>query len=51
MTDINERVAVVGAGAVGLSAATELARRGADVTLYDRASPGSGSTGRAAGLC
>ncbi len=51
MMDGPETVAVVGAGAVGLSAAVELASRGVDVTLYDRAAPGSGSTGRAAGLC
>jgi sarcosine oxidase subunit beta len=51
MTDSPDTVAVVGAGAVGLSAATELAGRGVDVTLYDRAQPGDGSTGRAAGLC
>lgn len=51
MTTDPSRVAVVGAGAVGLSVATELARRGVEVTLYDRDNPGSGSTGRAAGLC
>ncbi|WP_340100811.1 FAD-dependent oxidoreductase [Salinibaculum salinum] len=51
MSPDRTRVAVVGAGAVGLSVATELARCGVDVTLYDRGDPGSGSTGRAAGLC
>ncbi|WP_254762917.1 NAD(P)/FAD-dependent oxidoreductase [Natrinema marinum] len=44
-------VAVVGAGAVGATAAYDLAREGADVTLYDRGSVASGSTGRAAGIC
>ena len=44
-------VAVVGAGAVGTTCAYDLARRGADVTLYDRGSIASGSSGRAAGLC
>ncbi|WP_247728304.1 NAD(P)/FAD-dependent oxidoreductase [Halovivax limisalsi] len=44
-------VAVVGAGAVGATCAYDLARRGADVTLYDRGSAGSGSSGRAAGVC
>lgn len=51
MTPGPRRVAVVGAGAVGLSVAVELERRGVDVTLYDQDTPGSGSTGRAAGLC
>ncbi|PSQ18324.1 sarcosine oxidase [Halobacteriales archaeon QS_8_69_26] len=44
-------VAVVGAGAVGTTAAYDLAMRGADVTLYDRGSVGAGATGRAAGVC
>ena len=44
-------VAVVGAGAIGTTCAYDLARRGADVTLYDRESIASGSSGRAAGLC
>jgi glycine/D-amino acid oxidase-like deaminating enzyme len=43
-------VAVVGAGAVGVTAATELAVAGADVTVFDRDDPGSGSSGRAAGV-
>jgi sarcosine oxidase subunit beta len=45
------RVAVVGAGAVGLAAARTLAARGADVVLYDRGEVASGATGRAAGIC
>ena len=44
-------VAIVGAGAIGATAAYDLARRGADVTLYDRGSVASGSSGRAAGVC
>ena len=46
-----ETVAVVGGGAVGLTAATHLARAGVSVTLYERGALGSGATGRAAGLC
>jgi sarcosine oxidase subunit beta len=42
--------AVVGGGAVGVTAAHDLAARGADVTLYERASVAAGSTGRAAGI-
>lgn len=44
------RVAVVGGGAVGLTAAHDLARDGEAVTLFERGSPGSGSTGRASGV-
>ncbi|THE66151.1 FAD-binding oxidoreductase [Salinadaptatus halalkaliphilus] len=44
-------VAVVGAGAIGATAAYDLAREGADVTLYDRGTVASGSSGRAAGVC
>ncbi|TMT85505.1 FAD-binding oxidoreductase [Haloterrigena sp. H1] len=44
-------VAVVGAGAIGATAAYDLAREGVDVTLYDRDSVASGATGRAAGIC
>jgi sarcosine oxidase subunit beta len=46
-----ERVGVVGGGALGLTAAVELAERGAVVTLFERGELGSGATGRAAGLC
>jgi sarcosine oxidase subunit beta len=41
----------VGAGAVGATAAHELARRGAEVTVYDRGPVAGGSSGRAAGVC
>jgi sarcosine oxidase subunit beta len=42
-------VIVIGGGIVGLSAAHYLAERGADVTLYEKRSLGTGSTARAAG--
>ncbi|WP_262175665.1 NAD(P)/FAD-dependent oxidoreductase [Haloarcula laminariae] len=45
------RVAVVGGGAVGLTAAGDLAERGDTVTLYERADLGGGASGRAAGIC
>ncbi|TYL40292.1 sarcosine oxidase [Natronococcus pandeyae] len=44
-------VAVVGGGAIGATAAYDLACEGADVTLYDRGPIASGSSGRAAGVC
>jgi glycine/D-amino acid oxidase-like deaminating enzyme len=43
-------VAVVGAGAVGLTAAVDLAHWGLDVTVFDRSGVAAGSTGRAAGI-
>ncbi|WP_396610420.1 NAD(P)/FAD-dependent oxidoreductase [Haloferax sp. S1W] len=49
--DSPERIAVVGAGAVGLTTAFDLAARGARVTLFERDDPGAGMTGRAAGIC
>jgi len=42
-------VIVIGGGIVGLSSAYYLAGRGADVTLYEEGSLGTGSTARAAG--
>jgi len=44
------RVAVVGGGAVGVTAAYDLAAAGADVTLFEKGAIGSGSSGRAAGV-
>jgi sarcosine oxidase subunit beta len=44
------RVAIVGGGAVGVTAAYDLARWGADVTLYEKDEIAGGSTGRAAGV-
>jgi glycine/D-amino acid oxidase-like deaminating enzyme len=44
------RVAVVGAGAIGLSAAVRAAELGAAVTVLDRATPASGSSGLSAGI-
>ena len=46
-----KEIAIVGAGAVGATAAYELARRGAGVTLYDRGPVANGASGRAAGVC
>lgn len=43
-------VGIVGGGAVGLTAAHDLARDGRRVTLFERGEIGSGSTGRAAGV-
>ena len=48
--DDGPSVAVVGGGAVGVTAAGDLAARGAEVTLFDRGELGSGSSGRAAGV-
>ena len=44
------RVAVVGAGALGVTAAHDLASRDADVTLYERDEVASGASARAAGI-
>lgn len=38
------RVVVIGAGAIGLSVATELARRGATVSVVEQNTPGSGTS-------
>ncbi|MWV65125.1 FAD-dependent oxidoreductase [Halorubrum sp. JWXQ-INN 858] len=43
-------VAVVGGGAVGVTAAADLAARDAAVTLFERGDLGDGSSGRAAGV-
>jgi glycine/D-amino acid oxidase-like deaminating enzyme len=45
------KVAIVGAGAVGATAALELARRDATVTLFEADEVAAGSSGRAAGIC
>ena len=51
MTQVHTcEVAVIGGGAVGCSAALQLARRGKDVTLLDRATPGSGTSSKSYGL-
>ena len=39
------RVAVVGAGIVGLSTAAALSDRGASVTVFERGVPGDGQSG------
>ncbi len=47
-----DRVAVVGGGAVGVTAALELARAGVETHLYERGTIAeSGASARAAGLC
>ncbi|WP_336134623.1 NAD(P)/FAD-dependent oxidoreductase [Natronomonas amylolytica] len=45
------RVAVVGCGVVGATTAAELARRDADVTVFEAGDIASGASGRAAGVC
>lgn len=44
-------IAIVGAGAVGVTAAYDLARAGVDVTVYERGPVAGGASGRAAGVC
>ncbi|KCZ46752.1 FAD-dependent oxidoreductase [Hyphomonas pacifica] len=44
------RIAIAGAGIIGLSCALELAGRGAAVTLYDPNPPGRGASWAAAGM-
>ena len=44
------RVAVIGGGAVGVTTARDLASWGVDVTVYEAGTPGSGASGRAAGV-
>ncbi|WP_343773764.1 FAD-dependent oxidoreductase [Natronoarchaeum mannanilyticum] len=48
--DSDRSVAVVGGGAVGATAARDLARWDVDVTLFERDAVGAGATGRAAGI-
>jgi sarcosine oxidase subunit beta len=45
------RLAILGAGAIGTTAALELTSQGADVTVYEQGTIASGSSGRASGLC
>lgn len=44
------RIAVIGAGTAGCGVAARAAALGADVTVIERESPGSGSSGRSAGV-
>ncbi|WP_435345379.1 NAD(P)/FAD-dependent oxidoreductase [Haloarchaeobius sp. HRN-SO-5] len=44
-------VAVLGGGAVGTTAAYDLARAGVDVTLFEATTIAGGSSGRASGIC
>jgi len=39
-----QRIAVIGAGVLGLAAAQSLARQGAKVTLFEKGTPGSGTS-------
>lgn len=45
-----QRIAVIGAGTVGVGAARRAAELGADVTIIDREGPASGSSGRSAAI-
>ncbi|KCZ52469.1 hypothetical protein HY29_04085 [Hyphomonas beringensis] len=49
-SDSLPRIAIAGAGIIGLSCALELAARGAPVTLYDPNPPGRGASWAAAGM-
>jgi glycine oxidase len=44
------RVVVAGGGVIGCATADELARAGADVTLFERRAPGAEASGAAAGM-
>jgi glycine oxidase len=46
----HSEVLIVGAGVIGLSCAWRLAQRGFDVRVLERAEPGAGATGVAAGM-
>jgi glycine/D-amino acid oxidase-like deaminating enzyme len=49
--DLHAKVAIVGAGFTGLSAALHLGQEGVDVVVLDAKSPGWGATGRNGGFC
>jgi len=42
----NHRIGVVGGGVIGCSVALHLARRGAEVTIFEREGPAAGATGK-----
>ncbi len=44
------RIAIIGAGIIGLSCAVEMAARGASVSIYDKGDPGRGASWAAAGM-
>src|SRR5262245_18608026 len=44
------RVVIIGAGAIGLAIGWRLARRGAQVTIFDRGAAGGGASHAAAGM-
>lgn len=50
MTTDNPKIAIIGAGIIGLSCAWELLKRGADVTVYERQWPPRGASWAAAGM-
>lgn len=50
-SETDREIAIIGAGAVGLTAGFELACESVDVTVYERGTVASGSSGRAAGIC
>jgi len=49
-TKSGTRIAVLGAGIIGLCAAWELADRGAEVVIFDPKAPGQGASWAAAGM-
>lgn len=49
-TSSSPRIAIIGAGIIGLACGLELLRRGARVTIFDGSEPGRGSSWAAAGM-